>query len=192
MADSRPDAAQGEVTQLLNAWQQGNQSAFDKVSSLIYGELHRIADGYLRHSSDGTMQPTALIHEAYLKLVQREGSLDSRRHFFALAAQAMRHILVDRARARNSAKRGSGVRPASLEDWQGRHEVRMDEILILDEALSSLAAEHPRLAQIIELHYFGGLTGAEIAEFLGISPATVSREQRLAEARLRQILSQRK
>ncbi|MBI4908999.1 MAG: sigma-70 family RNA polymerase sigma factor [Acidobacteria bacterium] len=180
---------QGEVTQLLNQWQQGNQAAFDKVSSLIYGELHRIADTYLRQAPNGTMQPTALIHEAYLKLVQREEGLDSRKHFYALAAQAMRHILVDRARARNAAKRGAGAKPVSLEDWQARQEVRIEELLILDEALSSLAAEHPRLAQIIELHYFGGLTGVEISEFLGISQSTVSREQRLAEAWLKQALS---
>ena len=178
-----------EVTRLLNQWQQGDRGAFDELSRLIYAELHRIAEKYLRGSQEGTLQPTALVNEAYIRLAGQDSAYHDRKHFYALAARVMRQVLVDRVRAQQSAKRGGGMAPETLNDVRHGSVNRLEEFLILDEALTRLSQEQPRLSQIVELHYFGGLTGAEIAELLGISASTVSREQRLAEAWLKQALS---
>ncbi len=178
-----------DVTRLLNEWQQGNRAAFDELSKVIYNELHRIAEKYMRGAPGDTLQPTALVNEAYIRLAGQEAAYHDRKHFYALAAQVMRQVLVDRVRAQQAAKRGGGVAPETLNDARHGSLNRLEEFLILDEALTKLSEEQPRLSQIVELHYFGGLTGAEIAELLGISTSAVSREQRLAEAWLKQALS---
>jgi RNA polymerase sigma factor (TIGR02999 family) len=179
----------GLVTALLNQWQRGDTASFERLSALIYSELHRIAEGYLRRSPQDTLQPTALVHEAYLRLAGQNASYRDRKHFFALAARAMRHVLVDHARARKAEKRGGGQENAPLDEAQAGTENRLEEFLILDEALNRLAREEPRLAQIVELRYFSGLTGVEIAEVVGISESQVSREGRLAEAWLKRTLA---
>jgi RNA polymerase sigma factor (TIGR02999 family) len=188
MAECDSEAG-GQVTRLLNEWQQGNQECFSELSTLIYAELHRIAASYLRRSPHSTLQPTALINEAYLRLAGQNDSYNGRKHFFALAARVMRQILADAARARKAAKRGSGSEAIPIEAAYPSKFNDPDRFLILDEAMTNLHRASPRLAEIVELHYFGGLTGAEIASLLNISAATVSRQQRLAEALLRQALS---
>jgi RNA polymerase sigma-70 factor, ECF subfamily len=181
--------APGVVTKLLNEWQQGDSGSFDQLSKLLYAELRRIAEKYLRQSPNGTLQPTALVHEAYIRLTNQNDTYNGRKHFYALAAQVMRQVLVDRSRAQCSAKRGGGLQPVELDANHDGVPNQIEDFLILDQALTSLAKESPRLAQIIELHYFGGLTGLEIAEMLNVSASTVSREQRLAEAMLKRALS---
>ncbi len=181
--------APGVVTKLLNEWQQGDPGSFEKLSKLIYSELHRIAEKYLRQSPNGTLQPTALVHEAYIRLTNQSDTYNGRKHFYALAAQVMRQVLVDRSRAQCSAKRGGGALPVELDTDRDGAPNQIEDFLILDQALTSLAKDNPRLAQIIELHYFGGLSGLEIAELLNISASTVSRDQRLAEAILKRSLS---
>jgi RNA polymerase sigma factor (TIGR02999 family) len=177
------------VTRLLNQWQQGDTSAFDELSSVIYGELHRIAGAYLSRFPSETLQPTALVNEAYLRLTGQNDTYTGRRHFYALAAKIMRQVLVDRARARNAAKRGSGSEAEPLDDVHAGQDAHIDQFLILDQSLTQLSREQPRLAQIIELRYFGGLTGVEVGEVLEIPAWQVSREQRLAEAWLKRALS---
>lgn len=183
------DGDTGSVTQLLNRWQQGDAASFDELSKVIYGELHRIAESYLHGSRNQTLQPTALVNEAYIRLTGQNASYNGRKHFYALAAKAMRQVLVDRARARNAAKRGGGVEARSLDQVQAGEQSHIQEFLILDDALHRLASEEPRLAQILELRYFAGLTGIEIGELLGIPGWQVSREQRLGEAWLKRDLS---
>jgi RNA polymerase sigma factor (TIGR02999 family) len=179
----------GQVTRLLNEWQQGNQESFGELSALIYAELHRIAASYLRKSPHDTLQPTALINEAYLRLADRNDTYNGRKHFFALAARVMRQILADAARTRQAAKRGGGNEAVPFDEAYPSQFSDPDRFLILDQTLTNLHRSSPRLAEIVDMHYFGGLSGVEIAELLGISAATVSREQRLAEAVLRQALS---
>jgi RNA polymerase sigma factor (TIGR02999 family) len=179
----------GQVTRLLNEWQQGNQECFDQLSALIYAELHRIAASYRRKSPYSTLQTTALINEAYLRLAGQNDIYNGRKHFFALAARVMRQILADTARARRAEKRGGGNEPVPFDAAYPSEFNDPDRFLILDQAMTNLHSASPRLAEIVELHYFGGLTGVEIAGLLDISAATVSREQRLAEALLRQALS---
>ena len=184
------DPATGAVTRLLHQWQQGDQSCFDELSSLVYSELHRIAEGYLRGTPNATLQPTALINEAYLRLVGVQAPLQGRKHFFALAAKLMRQILVDRARHHAASKRGGGIALEPLNEETQGVTASIDEFLILDQALSRLAEAEPRLAQVVELHYFGGLNGPEISELLGIPVWSVTRDHRLAEAWLRRALSE--
>jgi RNA polymerase sigma factor (TIGR02999 family) len=183
------DPEHGAVTRLLHQWQQGDASCFDELSSLVYGELHRIAEAYLRNSSDATLQPTALINEAYIRLVGVHAPLQGRKHFFALAAKLMRQILVDRARRHAATKRGSGFQVEPLDEEGHGVSAGIEEFLILDQALTRLAEAEPRLAQVVELHYFGGLNGPEISEVLGIPAWSVTRDHRLAEAWLRRELS---
>jgi RNA polymerase sigma factor (TIGR02999 family) len=183
------DVPAGSVTQLLHQWQQGDNSSFDELSRLIYADLHRIAERYLRTSPDATLQPTALINEAYLRLVGVEAPLQGRKHFFALAAKVMRQILVDRARRHSAAKRGGGFNVELLNEEHHGVNAGIEEFLILDQALNRLAEAEPRLAQVVELHYFGGLGTSEISEVLGVSVWSVSRDHRLAEAWLRRALS---
>jgi RNA polymerase sigma-70 factor (ECF subfamily) len=185
---SEPEATSA-VTKLLNEWQQGNPASFEELSEKIYSELHRIAEKYLRQTPNGTLQPTALVNEAYIRLTGQNDTYQGRKHFFALAAQAMRQTLVDRARAHNSAKRGGGVHAETLDTARAGKPNTLEQFLVLDQALTRLTHENPRLGQIIELKYFGGLNGEEIAEMLEISASTVSREQRLAEAWLRRELA---
>jgi len=182
----------GDVTQLLAQWGHGDRAALDSLTSVVYAELRKIANGYLRGEREGhTLQPTALVHEAWMRLVKTDqATFDNRRHFFALAAQIMRQILVDHARSAQTAKRGGGASTVSIDDVvMPDGDAGVEEFLVLDEALRTLAEHSPRKAQIIEMRYFGGLQGKEIAELLAISEATVSREQKMAEAWLGQAMS---
>jgi RNA polymerase sigma factor (TIGR02999 family) len=181
----------GDVTQLLALWARGDRAALDALTSIVYAELHKIAGGYLRRErNDHTLQPTALVNEAWMRLAkQDQSSFGNRKQFFALAAQIMRQILVDHARGLNAEKRGGGAPKASLEEAVTLGIAGPGEFLILDDALTQLAGFSPRKAQIIEMRYFGGLNVEEMAEVLGVSIATISREQRTAEAWLSQQMS---
>ena len=173
----------GQVTQLLARWREGDRGALDTLAPLVQRELRRIADGYLRSERGGhTLQPTALVNEAWLRLVRKEQpEFENRRRFFALAAQVMRHVLVDYARAARAQKRGAAV-CVELDEGAGAVAAEYDRFLALDEALDQLARVSPRQANIIEMRYFSGLSGVEIAGLLGISAVAVSREQSAAEA----------
>jgi len=179
-AEPSPEA----VTRLLIEWKGGNQAALDQLTPLVYDELRRLAAFYLRHeSAAATMQPTVLVHEAYLRLVASIlPDWQSRAHFFGVAARLMRQILVDHARRRGSAKRGSGAQRVSLEEAVSFSSAHSRDIEQLDDALTALAALDQRKAEIIELRYFGGFGLEEVGQSLNISAATVSREQRIAEA----------
>jgi RNA polymerase sigma factor (TIGR02999 family) len=185
------DVAAGTVTRLLYQWQQGDTSCFDELSRLVYSELHRIAEAYLRSSPNATLQPTALINEAYIRLVGLKAPPTGRKHFFALAAKLMRQILVDRARRHAASKRGGGFQMERLNEEHHGVNTGIEEFLILEQALTRLAQAEPRLAQVVELHYFGGLSGPEISELLGVPVWSVTRDHRLAEAWLRRALSER-
>jgi RNA polymerase sigma factor (TIGR02999 family) len=174
----------GDVTALLERWARGDAEALDAASGAIYPELRRIADAYLRRERpDHTLQPTALVHEAFLRLTGA-GRLhfDSRRQFYALAAQLMRRILVDHARAVTAQKRGGHVARVPLDELRHYDTGAADRFLVLHDALARLAGFDARKAHVIELRYFGGLTLDEVAGHLDLSPAAVHREQRLAEA----------
>jgi RNA polymerase sigma factor (TIGR02999 family) len=180
----------GDVTRLLLEWKRGDATALDRLLPLIYAELRRIASRRLRHERPGhTLQPTALVHEAYLKLVQAtELEWRDRAHFFAVAARVMRQILVDHARARQAGKRGGALRKVSIEDVAAPAMTAEVDLLALDKALGRLAGFDPQQSRVIELRYFGGLTIEETAEVIGISPATVKREWMMARAWLRREL----
>lgn len=173
-----------EVTELLKQWTDGRRDALDQLIPRIYSELRKLASGYLRRErADHSLQPTALVHEAFLKLVdQRAVQWQNRAHFFGIAAQAMRRILVDHARAHAAEKRGSGERPVAIDDnLPGGAGVDIN-VIALDEALCKLAALDLQQSRIVELRYFGGLTMEETAEALKISPATVGRDWTVAKA----------
>jgi RNA polymerase sigma factor (TIGR02999 family) len=189
MAASSPT----DVTQMLLDWSKGNQSALDKLMPLIYDELRRLASSYLRRERpDHTLQATALVHEAYLRLAdQQHLHFQSRAHFFGLAAQVIRGILVDHARSHYAAKRGGALRKLSLDEAIEVEERREVDLIALDEALASLALLDPQQSRIVELRYFGGLTIEETAEFLRISPATVKRDWNTARAWLHREISNR-
>lgn len=177
------------ITQILQAWSDGNQSALDELLPLIYDELHRQAARYLKKErTDHTLQPTALVHEAYLKLIGQENvRWQNRSHFFAIAANAMRRILVDYARTRNREKRGGALENLPLDD--ALHISAKDktiDLVALDEALNELEKFDERQAKIVELKYFSGLTNEETAEVLGVSNVTVRRDWNLAKAWLYQ------
>jgi RNA polymerase sigma factor (TIGR02999 family) len=180
-----------DVTQLLRRWQHGDQVALDELMPLIYRELHKLAKRYMNQENAGhTLQTTALIHEAYLKLGgSSDGGWESRAHFFGVAAKAMRHVLVDHARARRAAKRGGDVRIEHLEDGVDAGVVRAAEVIALDDALTSLAEQYPRQAEVVELRYFGGFSVEETAAALKVSPETVARDWHFAKAFLRSALT---
>ncbi len=179
-----------QVTGLLVAWSNGDQAALDQLTPLVYDELHRLAHHYMgRERSDHTLQTSALVNEAYLRLVDQNNlHWQSRAQFFGLAAQLMRHILVDHARSHNSAKRGGGLKVA-LEDFAVLNPERGAELIALDEALKKLAAIHPRKGQIVELKFFGGLTVEEIAKVMKVSPVTVLRDWSFAKSWLHREIS---
>jgi len=182
----------GEVTALLKAWEHGEPGAAERLLLLVYGELKAIAGAHFRRERSGqTLQPTGLVHEAYLKLVdQTRVEWKNRGHFFAVASRAMRRILVDRARARASAKRGAGVEPLSLGvELAQETPVAPIDVLALDQALERLAAADPEQARIVELRFFGGLTLEETAEAAGRSLATIKRDWRTARAFLHRELA---
>jgi len=180
-----------EVTRLLVDWGNGDRAALDQLLPLVYAELRQMAKRYMGRQNPGhTLQTTALINEAYLRLVnQKEVQWQNRAHFFGVAAQAMRQILVDYARSRHYAKRGGGAQAVSLDEAVAVSEERAAELVALDEALESLAALDPRKSRIVELRYFGGLSVEETAEVLKISPVTVMRDWRLAKTWLLRALS---
>jgi RNA polymerase sigma-70 factor, ECF subfamily len=173
-----------EVTKLLVEWNNGNAAAKDLLVPMLYDELRRLAESYLRREgSAATLQATALVHEAYLRLVGNNlPDWQSRAHFFGVAANLMRQILVDHARRQKSAKRGGGALRVSLDEALDFAPEKSSEIIALDDALHSLAAVDERKCRIIELRFFGGFTLEETAQTLGVSIATVGKEQRLAEA----------
>jgi len=180
-----------EVTQLLWDWSQGDQAALDKLMPLVYAELKVMAKRYMsREGPAHTLQTTALINEAYLRLVdQPEKRWQNRAHFFGVAAQVMRHILVDYARARHNLKRGGEAQAISLDEAAAVSQEGAAELVALDEALTALAALDRRQAQVVELRYFGGLSVEETAEVLGVSGDTVRRDWRLAKMWLLRELS---
>ena len=180
-----------DVTQLLIAWTKGDQAARDQLMSVVYEELHRLARRYMRRESPGhTLQTSALVHEAFLRLVdQRNVHWENRAHFFGIAAQMMRRILVDYARNRSSGKRGGGERALSLDEGLIVSEERSAEVVAVHEALEQLAKFDGRKSQIVELRFFGGLTIDETAEVLGVSPGTVMADWTVAKAWLRREIS---
>lgn len=173
-----------EVTQLLQAWSDGNQEALNKLAPLVYDELHRLASHYMSGERVGhTLQTTELVDEAYVRLIDwKNVRWQNRAHFFGVAAQMMRRILVDIARSRNSAKRGGDICRVSLAEAAEVSLDRGEDIIALDEALQSLAAIDQRKTSIVELRFFGGLSVDETAEVLKISARTVMREWSLAQA----------
>lgn len=182
----------GRITQMLKDWGEGDQDALDRLMPLVYGELRRRAASLLRNERPGhTLQATALIHEAYLKLIdQNSVNWQNRSHFFALASQAMRRILVDHARSRHREKRGGAAKNLPIDDaMQIAGPQRHVDLVALDEALNKLAAFDPRQVRVVELRYFTGLTNDETAAILGISNATVRSDWSMAKAWLRQELS---
>jgi RNA polymerase sigma factor (TIGR02999 family) len=176
-----------EVTRLLVAWGDGDRAALDKLMPLVYEELRRLAHHYMSgEGPDNTLQTSALVNEAYLRLVdQTNPHWQNRAHFFAISAQLMRQILVDYARKRRSRKRGGDARQVSLDEVMIVSEERAANVVALDDALKSLAEIDPRKSQIVELRFFGGLSIEETAEVLQVSPGTVMRDWTLAKAWLR-------
>ena len=178
------------VTDLLDRWNQGEHGALDELMPLIYDELRKMAKRYMSGQNPGhTLQTTALIHEAYLRMVtQKEKQFQNRAHFFGVAAQAMRHILVDYARARHTAKRGGGARPISLEEAALVTQERAGELIAFDEALNELERLSPRQGRVVELRYFGGLSVEETATVLDVSADTVMRDWKMARTWLHRAL----
>jgi len=170
-------------TELLLAWGRGEADAFNRLVPLFHAELRRLAVRYMSRERPGhTLQATALVHEAYLRLIEiNQVSWQNRAHFFAMSARAMRRILVDSARARNNDKRGGGIPKVSLDDALRVASVMDPDLVALDDALSELEACHPRKSQVVELRYFGGLSVEETAEALHVSPDTVKRDWRFAK-----------
>ena len=177
----------GEITRLLAEWSGGNQAALDHLVPMVYDELRRLASNYMRGERPGhLLQTTALVNEAYLRLMDRRHvSCQTRTQFFAVAAQVMRRVLVDYARGRDRAKRGEGVAPLSLDDVAVLSDDRAEELLAINSALEGLTAFDPRKGRVFELRYFGGMTVEEAAEALSVSPVTVARDWRLAKMWLR-------
>jgi RNA polymerase sigma-70 factor (ECF subfamily) len=174
----------GDVTILLSEIRRGNRGAESELISLVYDELRRLAAHYMRRERpDHTLQATALVHEAYLRLVkQREVPWQNRAHFFAIAGRLMRRVLVDHARAHCRGKRGGTLQRIPLGETLLFSPERSEELLELDRALILLAEEYPRQSQVVELRHFGGLTVDEVAEVLKVSPKTVKRDWSLARA----------
>jgi len=177
----------GEITRLLAEWSGGNQAALDHLVPIVYDELRRLASNYMRRERpEHLLQTTALVNEAYLRLMDRQHvSCQTRTQFFAVAAQVMRRVLVDYARGRDRAKRGEGVAPLSLDDVAVLSDDRAEELLAINSALEGLTAFDPRKGRVFELRYFGGMTVEEAAEVLSVSPVTIARDWRMAKIWLR-------
>ena len=182
-----------DVTQLLIAWSDGDQAARDQLMAVVYEELHRVARRYMRRESPGhTLQTSALVNEAFLRLVdQRHVQWQNRAHFFGIAAEMMRRILVDYARSRKYAKRGGGARALSLDEGLIVSDERNAEVIAVHEALEEMAKFDARKAKVVEFRFFGGLSIDETAEVLGVSTATVRSDWTTAKAWLRREMSQR-
>ena len=178
------DSSGQEITELLAAWGGGDQTAFERLVPLVYAELKRMARRHLYRESEGhILQTTALVHEAYMKLVsQKDAKWQNRAHFFAVSSQQMRRILVDAARARLRQKRGSDAVVVSLEDAPTLSSSRAAEFVALDDALQELARLDPRRSRVVEMRYFGGMSVEEAATALSLSPDTVMRDWKAAKA----------
>lgn len=176
--------SQHEITALLRQWRNGDQKALDKITPLVYDELHRLAHQYIRRERAGhTLQTTALVNEAYLRLVeQKDVDWKSRAHFFAVSAHVMRHILVDYARRHTASKRGGEVQRIELDAEATVSRERAAELVALDEALDALQKIYPRRSKVVELRYFGGMSNKEASAVLDISEATIERDWRFARA----------
>jgi RNA polymerase sigma-70 factor (ECF subfamily) len=175
------DDDSGQVTQLLKAMHAGDTQAAESLLPLVYAELHRLAKGYMRRERpDHTLQATALINEAYLRLVGENIDWNSRAHFIGLAANVMRRVLVDYARAHNAEQRGGGLQRVEMQDELAISAEQLDEVEHLDEALKKLEKENPRQARVVELRYFGGLSVEQIGALLQIAPRSVKRDWALA------------
>lgn len=175
------DSDHGQVTQLLKAMRAGDGQAAENLLPLVYAELHRLAKAYMRRERAGhTLQATALINEAYLRLVKDDVDWNSRAHFIGVAAHVMRRVLVDYARARNAEQRGGGLRQVEMQEELAISPEQLDQVAELDEALKKLEKENPRQARVVELRYFGGLSVEEIGTLLQIAPRSVKRDWALA------------
>lgn len=191
-SSSAPDEGEGQLTRLLSACSDGDPEAFDRLIPLVYSDLRGIAHRRLESERDGhTLDTTAVVHEAYLQLVdQATATWRDRAHFFAVASRVIRHVLIDYARRRDAAKRGGGrLRVPLREDMTGR-EPRTVDLLAVDEALSELAAHDARMAQVVECRFFGGMTMVETAAAVGVSQRTAEREWTRARAHLYSMLSE--
>src|SRR6266496_3665098 len=180
-----------EITRLLVAWGEGDEAALDELSPLVYEELHRLAHHYMgRERAEHTLQTSALVNEAYVRLVDwKNVRWQNRAHFFAVSAQLMRRILVDFARSRGYKKRGGGIRVQTLDEAALISDEKTTDLVALDEALVALSELDPRQSKVVELRFFGGLTVDETAEVLKVSNATVRRDWRLARAWLHRELA---
>lgn len=177
----------GEITRLLAEWSGGNQAALDHLVPILYDELRGLAANYMRgERPEHLLQTTALVHEAYLRLIDRQHvSCQTRTQFFAVAAQVMRRVLVDYARGRDRAKRGDGMAAIALSDVAVVSDDRAEELIAINSALESLTAFDARKGRVFELRYFGGLSVEEVAEAMSVSPVTVARDWRMAKVWLR-------
>lgn len=189
--ESDPAEPRGEITALLEACSRGEPDAFDRLIPLVYDDLRAIAHGRLAmERSDHTLSTTAIVHEAYMKLVdQSAASWEDRAHFFALSAKVIRNLLIDYARERKAAKRGGGAIRLPLSEELAGREPRTVELLALDEALTALGQHDSRLEQVVECRFFGGMTMKETAETLGVSVSTAARDWRRARAYLYRALT---
>ncbi len=183
----------GELTRLLAEWSGGNQSALDRLVPLVYDDLRHLASNYMRRERLGhVLQTTALVNEAYLRLLGREQvSCQTRSQFFAIAAQVMRRVLVDYARGRKRAKRGGAMELLALDDAALLSDERAEELIAIDSALDNLAALDPRKGRVFELRYFGGMSVEEVSRTLCVSPVTVARDWRMAKVWLRREIAPR-
>jgi RNA polymerase sigma factor (TIGR02999 family) len=183
----------GEVTQILLSWNKGDKEALEQLIPLVEVELRRLARRFMRRErGDHTLQTSALINEAYLRLVDQQSvQWEDRAHFFKVAAQVMRHILIDHARRHRYLKRGGGAEKVPLDDLAEISDRRAAELIAMDDALRDMAVTDPRKSQVVELRFFGGLSIEETAEVLNISPATVMREWRSARAWLYSAISKK-
>ena len=181
----------GQITGLLAEWSGGNQAALDSLLPIVYDELRHLASHYMRGERPGhLLQTTALVNEAYLRLIDRQHvSCQTRTQFFAVAAQVMRRVLVDHARGRDRAKRGDGMAPIALGDVAILSDDRAEELIAINSALDGLAAFDARKGRVFELRYFGGMSVEEVADALSISPVTVARDWRMAKVWLRREIS---
>jgi RNA polymerase sigma factor (TIGR02999 family) len=180
-----------EITVLLRSWRDGDQAAFDRLASIVYDDLLRMAQRYMRNEREGnTLQTTALVNEAYLRLVDvKNAGWRDRAQFFALSAQVMRRILVDAARARGTHKRGSGAIKVNVDDVPVLSPERDESIVALHETLEEFAKTAPRQAKVVELRYFGGMSVEEVSEVMKISPRTIERDWDFAKVWLKRELS---
>jgi RNA polymerase sigma-70 factor (ECF subfamily) len=183
MARDADSKSPEEVTELLQAWSRGDATAFDRLASIVYTELRRLARRYMaRERPDHTLQPTALVHEVYLRLADLQNlHWKNRLHFFAISAQVMRRVLVDFARSRERVKRGGTPQRLSLDECANLGSHHDAALLALDDALNALAQEDARKCQVVEMKFFGGLSTDEIAQTLRVSPDTVLRDWKLAK-----------